>query len=171
MTLRIAILVLSDRSAHGERADLSGPAIAQICQKQGWQVRKQAILPDEIEEIQKCLIEWADSGDIDIIFTSGGTGFAPRDITPEATQAVIERSVPGLPEVMRAASLKTTPHGMLSRAAAGIRKRCLIVNLPGSPKAVVENIEAILQVLPHAVQLLNEDPQAESNHFMTGSAS
>ena len=97
MTLRIAILVLSDRSANGERADLSGPAIAQICQKQEWQVIKQAILPDEIEEIQKCLIDWADNGDIDIIFTSGGTGFAPREITPEATQAVIERSVPGLP--------------------------------------------------------------------------
>jgi len=171
MSLSIAILVLSDRSARGERADLSGPAIAKICLEQGWKVIKHAILPDENEEIQKRLIEWADSGDIDIIITSGGTGFAPRDVTPEATQAVIERSVPGLPEVMRAASIKTTPHGMLSRAAAGIRKRCLIVNLPGSPKAVVETIEAILPVLPHAVQLLNEDSQAEVDHTKTHSAS
>ena len=99
-----------------------------------------------------------------MILTTGGTGFAPRDVTPEATQAVIERPAPGLAEAMRFASLQVTPHAMLSRATSGIRKRSLIVNLPGSPKGAVENLQTIVAVLPHAVQLLQEDPQAESNH-------
>jgi molybdenum cofactor synthesis domain-containing protein len=105
---------------------------------------------------------------VDVILTTGGTGFSPRDVTPEATQAVIERQTPGLAEAMRHASLSVTPHAMLSRATAGIRKRTLIVNLPGSPKGAVENLQVVLPVLPHAVQLLVEDPQAEEGHHRLG---
>lgn len=162
--MRIAILTISDRSARGERPDASGPALADAIRENGWPVERSAILPDDREAIQELLRSWADAGELDVILTTGGTGFAPRDVTPEATLAVIERPTPGLSEAMRAASLTATPHAMLSRAAAGIRKRTLIVNLPGSPKAAVENLQVILPVLPHAIQLLNEDPQAESGH-------
>jgi molybdopterin adenylyltransferase len=162
--MRVAILTVSDRSARGERADLSGPALQQAVLDQGWEVARMAILPDELPMLRDLLAAWADSGEIDILLTSGGTGFAPRDVTPEATQAVIERSAPGLAEAMRAASLAKTPHAMLSRAAAGIRKHTLIINLPGSPRAAVENLQVLLPVLPHAVQLLSEDPGAEAGH-------
>ena len=164
MSLRFGILTLSDRSAKGERADASGPALADLIYAQGWSVTKQAILPDDESTIRTALIEWADSGEVDIILTTGGTGFAPRDITPEATRAVIERDAPGLAEIMRAESLKKTPHAMLSRAVAGIRGRTLIVNLPGSPKGALENMQTILPVLPHAVQLLTGDPGSEASH-------
>jgi len=164
MTIRFGILTLSDRSATGERADASGPALADLIRAQGWSVTKQAILPDDESAIRATLTEWADSGTVDVILTSGGTGFAPRDITPEATRAIIEREAPGLVETMRAESLKKTPHAMLSRAIAGIRKRTLIVNLPGSPKGAVENLQTILPVLPHAVQLLTDDPNSEASH-------
>jgi molybdopterin adenylyltransferase len=164
MTLRIGILIVSDRSVRGERADLSGPALRQACQANGWQVYSQAIVADEIEIIQQHLVDWADSGNLDVVFTCGGTGFAARDVTPEATLAVIERLTPGLPEAMRAASQQITPHGMLSRAVAGIRKSCLIVNLPGSPKGALENLRVLTPVLAHAVQLLREDPEAEAGH-------
>jgi len=164
MTIRFGILTLSDRSATGERADASGPALADLIRAQGWSVTKQAILPDDESAIRATLTEWADSGTVDVILTSGGTGFAPRDVTPEATRAIIEREAPGLAETMRAESLKKTPHAMLSRAVAGIRKRTLIVNLPGSPKGAVENLQTILPVLPHAVQLLTDDPNSEVSH-------
>ena len=164
MTIRFGILTLSDRSASGERADASGPALAELIHAQNWSVAKQAILPDDESAIRATLIEWADSGEVDVILTTGGTGFAPRDITPEATRAVIEREAPGLAETMRAESLKKTPHAMLSRAVAGIRGRTLIVNLPGSPKGAVENLQTILPVLPHAVQLLTDDPGSEASH-------
>ena len=164
MTIRFGILTLSDRSATGERADASGPALADLIRAQGWSVTKQAILPDDESAIRATLTEWADSGTVDVILTSGGTGFAPRDVTPEATRAIIEREAPGLAETMRAESLKKTPHAMLSRAVAGIRKRTLIVNLPGSPKGAVENLQTILPVLPHAVQLLTNDPNSEVSH-------
>lgn len=164
MTIRFGILTLSDRSATGERADASGPALADLIRAQGWSVTKQAILPDDESAIRATLTEWADSGTVDVILTSGGTGFAPRDITPEATRAIIEREAPGLVETMRAESLKKTPHAMLSRAVAGIRKRTLIINLPGSPKGAVENLQTILPVLPHAVQLLTDDPNSEVSH-------
>ena len=164
MSIRFGILTLSDRSAIGERPDASGPALADLVRAQGWPVAKQAILPDDESTIRTALIEWADSGDVDIILTTGGTGFAPRDITPEATRAVIERDAPGLAETMRAESLKKTPHAMLSRAVAGIRGRTLIVNLPGSPKGALENMQTILPVLPHAVQLLTGDPGSEASH-------
>lgn len=164
MNLRVGILTISDRSALGERADLSGPALRQLVETQGWQINVQAISPDESLVIQETLTAWADSGEVDIILTTGGTGFAPRDVTPEATMAVIERPAPGLAEAMRAASLKITPHAMLSRAVAGIRRRSLIINLPGSPKGAVENLQIVLPVLVHAVQLLSDDPGAEAGH-------
>jgi len=164
MILKFGILTVSDRSAQGERDDLSGPALARTIVAQGWQVVQQTILPDEMAPLQEQLITWADSGKIDVILTTGGTGFSPRDVTPEATQAVIERPAPGLGEAMRAASLQVTPHAMLSRAVAGIRKQTLIINLPGSPKASLENLQVLLPVLPHAIQLLTEAPEAESSH-------
>lgn len=164
MTIRFAIMTVSDRSARGERADASGPALAQLIEAQGWSVVRQLVLPDEEYQIRANLISWVDSGELDVILTTGGTGFSPRDVTPEATRAVIEREAPGLAEAMRLASLKITSHAMLSRIVTGIRKRVLIINLPGSPKGAVENLEVIVPVLPHAVQLLHEDPSAEASH-------
>ena len=130
-------------------------------------VVKQAVVPDDRAVIQETLAGWVDSGQVDVILTTGGTGFSRRDVTPEATQAVVERQAPGIAEAMRLASLKVTPHAMLSRAMAGIRRRTLIVNLPGSPKGAVENLEVILPVLPHAVELLTESPEAEAGHTKT----
>ena len=164
MTIRFGILTLSDRSSQGERADSSGPALARLIEAENWSVVKQALLPDNELAIRALLSEWADEGGVDIILTTGGTGFAPRDVTPEATRAVMDREAPGLAEAMRAASLKITPHAMLSRIVTGIRKRTLILNLPGSPKGAVENLQVVLSVLPHAVQLLHEDPASESTH-------
>lgn len=164
MTIRFGILTLSDRSARGEREDLSGPALARLIQAENWSVTKQALLPDDESAIRDLLIEWSDRGELDVILTTGGSGFAPRDVTPEATRAVIEREAPGLAEAMRAASLRITPHAMLSRIVAGIRKRTLIINLPGSPKGAVENLQTVIPVLPHAVQLLRDDPESEKTH-------
>lgn len=164
MTVRFGILTLSDRSSRGERADSSGPALASLIQAEGWSVVKQSLLPDDESAIRQILISWADSREMDVILTTGGTGFSPRDVTPEATRAVIDREAPGLAEAMRAESLKVTPHAMLSRIVTGIRKKTLIVNLPGSPKGAVENLQVIIPVLPHAVQLLHEDPASESSH-------
>ena len=164
MTIRFGILTLSDRSSRGERADLSGPALAHLIQAESWSVVKQAILPDDESAIREILISWADSNEMDVILTTGGTGFSPRDVTPEATRTVIEREAPGLAEAMRSASLKITPHAVLSRIVTGIRKKTLIINLPGSPKGAVENLQVILPVLPHAVQLLHEDPASEKSH-------
>jgi molybdenum cofactor synthesis domain-containing protein len=164
MTIRFGILTLSDRSARGERADASGPALAHLIEAEGWSITRQSLLPDEESAIRDLLVSWADSGELDVILTTGGTGFSPRDVTPEATRAVIERDAPGIAEAMRAASLKITPHAMLSRVVAGIRKKTLIINLPGSPKGAVENLQVIITVLPHAVQLLREDPASESTH-------
>ena len=164
MTLRFGILTLSDRSSRGERADSSGPALALLIQAEGWSVTKQSILPDEESAIREILVNWADSAELDVILTTGGTGFSPRDVTPEATRAVIEREAPGLSEAMRTASLKITSHAMLSRIVTGIRRKTLIINLPGSPKGAVENLQVILPVLSHAVQLLQDDPASESTH-------
>jgi len=164
MTIRFGILTLSDRSSRGERADSSGPELARLIQSQGWSVARQEILSDDESAIRDTLINWSDSSEIDVLLTTGGTGFSPRDVTPEATRAVIERDAPGLAEAMRAASLAITPHAMLSRIVTGIRKRTLIINLPGSPKGALENLEIIIPVLPHAVQLLRDDPISESTH-------
>ena len=162
--IRFGILTLSDRSSRGERADSSGPALASLIRDEGWSVVEELLLPDNESAIRDLLISWADSGEMDVILTTGGTGFSPRDVTPEATRVVIDREAPGLAEAMRAASLKVTPHAMLSRIVTGIRKKTLIINLPGSPKGAVENLQVITSVLPHAVQLLHEDPASESTH-------
>ena len=164
MTIRFGILTLSDRSSRGERPDSSGPALARLIEAetlrsnsgQVWSVAKQALLPDNGSAIRAILSEWADNGEVDVILTTGGTGFSPRDVTPEATRAVIEREAPGLAEAMRAASLQITPHAMLSRIVTGIRKQTLIINLPGSPKGAVENLQVVIPVLNHAVQLLRD---------------
>ena len=124
-------------------------------------------MPDEQAEIAAKLAHWADALGLDLILTTGGTGFAPRDVTPEATRDVVERETPGLAEAMRAASLRITPHAMLSRGVAGIHGRTLIVNLPGSPKGAVENLATIAPVLPHAIELLRESPEAEQHHGAT----
>lgn len=164
MVIRCGVLTISDRSARGERPDLSGPALVAMCQQNGWHIAVQQIVPDEPDQIQQVLRDWCDSDRCDILLTTGGTGFAPRDITPEATAAVIRRSAPGLAEAMRQESLRRTPHAMLSRGLAGIRARTVIINLPGSPKAAVENLAVVLPVLPHAVELLREDQNSERNH-------
>ena len=164
MVIRFGILTVSDRSARGERPDLSGPALVELIRAQGWETARTGILPDELPQLRETLSAWADEGGLEVILTTGGTGFAPRDVTPEATRLVIDREAPGLAEAMRLASLKSTPHAMLSRAVAGIRGRVLIINLPGSPKAAVENLQVILPVLAHAVELLQDKPDSEKHH-------
>ena len=166
MKLNIAVLNVSDRSSRGERQDVSGPALIERVEELGWKIGKDSIVPDDFKTIQNILSKWADSGDYNVILTTGGTGFTPRDITPEATKAVIDREVPGMAEAMRAESLSITPHAMLSRSVVGIRKQTLIVNLPGSPKAALENFNVVIPVLPHAARLLVDDPHAEEEHRM-----
>lgn len=162
--MRIAILTVSDRSWRGERPDSSGPGLTQAVLAQGWQVVESLILPDEQAQLEAQMTHWADTGTVDVILTTGGTGFSARDVTPEATAAVIQRTAPGLAEAMRHSSLQVTPHAMLSRAIAGIRGRTLIINLPGSPQAALENLAVVAPVLPHAIQLLSGDPSAEASH-------
>jgi molybdenum cofactor synthesis domain-containing protein len=153
---RVGILTVSDRGYLGEYRDVSGPVIRELITKQlAASVELEAIVPDEREIIAGTLLVWADEVGLDLVLSTGGTGFAPRDVTPEATADVIDRAAPGLAEAMRAASLAITPHAMLSRAVAGIRGHTLIVNLPGSPKAARENLETILPALPHALELLH----------------
>jgi len=164
--IRVGILTISDRGARGERQDLSGPALAQTVAEQlpTACVVETAIVPDELAAISATLVRWADESKLNLILTTGGTGFAPRDVTPEATLTVLDRLAPGLAEAMRAASLLVTSHAVLSRAVAGMRGRTLIVNLPGSPKGALENLATILPVLSHAIELLMEAPDAEQHH-------
>ena len=153
-----AVLTVSDRSARGERPDAAGPLAAELLEAAGYCVIKTAIVPDDQPQIEAALRELADAGDIQLLVTTGGTGFSPRDVTPEATLAVCRRMAPGIPEAMRYASLQITPRAMLSRAQAGIRGGTLIVNLPGSPKAVKENLEAVLPTLGHGLEMLSGGP-------------
>ena len=154
--IKIGLITVSDRSSRGEREDLSGPELKKWCDKMNFTVSDELIIPDEFDVIKDSLIELSDKG-IDLILTTGGTGFAPRDRTPEATRAVIEKEAPGFAEVMRMRSLQITPHAMLSRAVSGIRKKTLIINLPGSPKGALENIEFIEKAIPHALKLLRNE--------------
>lgn len=162
--IRFGILIISDRSFRGERDDLTAPALEQYITLSGNQVSEKQIVPDETEAISFTLADWADSNAADVVLTSGGTGFTSRDITPEATLAVIDRIAPGISEAIRAFSLRLTPHAMLSRAVSGIRKRTLIINLPGSPKGALESLEYVLPVLSHAVDLLQDSANAENGH-------
>ena len=156
---RAAIICASDRCFQGLRKDVSSPIIAEMLTGQGYEITVTVILPDEYEALQKAMANIADEGSADLIVTTGGTGLAPRDVTPEATAAVIDRAVPGIPEAMRAESMKITSHGMPSRGIAGIRKRTLILPLPGSPKAVKENLSCILPALDHALLMLTGGTQ------------
>lgn len=154
-TLRVAILTVSDKGSTGERTDLSGPALANALDGKA-KVEIQEIVPDDFDQIKAKLIDYSVQG-LDLVFTTGGTGFAPRDNTPEATMAVVERPAPGIAEAIRAQSLKITPFAMLSRATAGIRGKTLIINFPGSPKAALECLEVFLPVMNHAVETLRGD--------------
>jgi molybdopterin adenylyltransferase len=151
---RYAILTVSDKGSRGEREDRGGPVIRQVVEEIGGEVAVYEIVPDEKPSIQQALISWADDLGVDVILTTGGTGLAPRDVTPTSTLEVIDYEVPGIPEAMRAESLKKTPNAMLSRMVAGVRGQTLIVNLPGSPRAVQECLDVIKAALPHAVETL-----------------
>lgn len=167
--LQVAILTASDRASAGMYPDASGPALQDLVTSAlEAHVVISRILPDDRERIAEQLRTWTDDGaegePLDLILITGGTGFAPRDITPEATRDVIEKEAPGLAEAMRMTSLQHTPHAMLSRAVCGIRGRTLIINLPGSPRGATENLRAILPALPHAIALLRETPTSETGH-------
>ena len=156
--MRAAILTLSDKGARGEREDLSGPALSDWLTQKGVVVECMSLIPDDFEQIVSALKKWTDSLAPDLILTTGGTGVSPRDITPEATNKVIDRELPGFAERMRQESLKKTPHAIISRAIAGIRQRTLIINLPGSPKGAIENLEAVWPAIPHAIAKIQGDP-------------
>jgi molybdopterin adenylyltransferase len=155
---RVGILTVSDRGHAGERTDTAGPELGRLLDSRCFQVSAYEIVPDEPEAIAAILTAWSDDEGLDLILTTGGTGLSPRDITPEATLAVAQRLVPGIPEAMRAAGLAITPHAMLSRGVAVIRGRTLIVNLPGSPKGARENLAAVAAALPHALEKLRGSP-------------
>lgn len=154
MSYTAAVITISDKGARGERVDTSGPAICSILESKGWNVTYIRIVPDEKEQIKSELIKCADEMNISLVLTTGGTGFSPRDITPEATLEVVERRTPGIPEAMRAESLRITPKGCLSRSEAGIRGRTLIINLPGSEKAAKENLMAVIDPVEHGLEML-----------------
>lgn len=162
--MKIGIICVSDRCYKGECEDKSGPAIAE-CVKPLCSESVYRLVPDEKDMISKAITSLADEEKCEVIFTTGGTGFAPRDVTPEATKAVIEKEVPGISEAIRAKSLEITDRAMLSRAVSGIRGGSLIINLPGSPKAVKESIEVVLNVLPHAVETLSGNTQSCGGNY------
>ena len=163
-TYTAAVITISDKGSRGERVDTSGPAVRKILEDAGFEVVHTAILPDEKEQIQNELIRCADELKIGLVMTTGGTGFSQRDITPEATLAVIERETRGIPEAMRWASLQITPRGCLSRSAAGIRGKTLIVNLPGSEKAAKENLLSVIEAIAHGMDMLFSDGSTDHEH-------
>jgi molybdopterin adenylyltransferase len=152
--IKTAILTISDKGSRGERADGTGPAVRELIEEKGYEVQYYKIIPDDIEEIEQQLIYLCDEVKVDLILTNGGTGFSNRDVTPEATKNVVEKYVPGIGEAMRMNSLQITPKAVLSRGISGIRGRTLIINLPGSPKAAVENLMFIIAALPHGIEIL-----------------
>ena len=158
---RAAVITVSDKGSRGEREDTSGPALVAMLQEKGYEVVYTSIVPDEQEQIKAELLHCADELKLALVLTTGGTGFSPRDVTPEATLAVVERLTPGLPEAMRAESMRITPHGCLSREAAGIRGRTLIINLPGSKKASTENFGAIIGPVHHGLDMLYSEGSAD----------
>jgi molybdopterin adenylyltransferase len=153
--MRVAVLTISDSVSQGKAEDLSGPAVVAFCRGLGWELASTSCLPDEQKKIEAQLRELADSGKVDVIFTTGGTGIGPRDVTPEATNGVADRVIPGIAEEMRRKGLEKTPTAVLSRAVAVSRRKSLIVNLPGSPKGATESLEAVAHLLPHAVRVLH----------------
>ncbi len=156
--MKAGILTLSDKGARGERVDLSGPALTEWLKPKGVETELYEMIPDDEDLIAEKLSQWADSGSLDIILTTGGTGVSPRDVTPEATMRILDKVIPGLGELMRFKSLAKTPSAAISRAVAGIRGRTLIINLPGSPRGAVENLEAVWDAVPHAVAKIQGDP-------------
>ena len=160
-SIRVHIIVVSDRAASGERTDATGPALSEFLKTKNIQTVQAQIVPDERDQIADALLRMCDEADL--ILTAGGTGLAARDVTPEATSQVVERLAPGIAEAMRAAGLRVTPHAMLSRGIAGVRGKTLIINLPGSPKGAVESLEAVWEAIPHAVALLR-GPVADKDH-------
>ena len=156
--MKAGILTLSDKGARGERIDRSGPELQSWLQGKNVEVVETGLIPDDQALIEEHLSDWVDRLHLDLILTTGGTGVSPRDITPEATRQVIDRELPGFGEVMRAKSLEKTSHAIISRALAGIRKETLIINLPGSPRGAIENLEAIWDAIPHTVQKIKGDP-------------
>ena len=155
--MRAGILTVSDRSSRGEREDASGPALLRWLEERGVKAARLEIVPDEEDRIAAVLRKWADEEGFDIILTTGGTGVSPRDVTPDATLKVVERTIPGIGERMRARSLEKTPRAILSRGVAGVRKQTLVINLPGRPKGAVENLEAVWDAIPHAVTKIRGD--------------
>jgi molybdopterin adenylyltransferase len=152
--IKVAVITVSDSVVAGTRQDLSGPALRERAESFGWSVSAVELVPDESLLIAEVVRRLADSGDVSVVFTTGGTGVAPRDVTPEAMHGVIEREIPGIGELMRAEGLKFTPTAVLSRGLAGVRRRTLIVNLPGSPKGAVQSLDAIAKPVPHVLELL-----------------
>lgn len=161
MSYTAAVITISDKGARGERVDTSGPNLCEILKGRGFDVVYTSIIPDEMEEIKAELIRCCDEKKVALVLTTGGTGFSPRDITPEATLQVVERRTPGIPEAMRAESMRITPKGCLSRSEAGIRGRTLIINLPGSKKASEENILAVIDPVEHGLQMLMSEGSAD----------
>jgi molybdopterin adenylyltransferase len=154
--INFGILTISDKGSRGERYDGSGAAIQDRVALMGGRVVRYDIIPDEIDIIRRRLIEWADAGDVDVILTTGGTGLGPRDVTPEATLPILDKLVPGIAEAMRIETFGKTPSSILSRAVSGVRKRCLIINLPGSPGGVRECLEVVVTAITHAVEILTQ---------------
>jgi molybdopterin adenylyltransferase len=157
-SFKAGVLTISDKGSRGERIDESGKAAAEMLKKAGFDVAKLEIVPDNIRKIADILIKWADKEKLSLIVTSGGTGLSPTDLTPQAMKQVIDYEVPGIAEAMRSESMKMTPHAMLSRAIAGVRGRCLIINLPGSPRGVQENLSVVIPALKHGLAKLEGDP-------------
>lgn len=156
--IKVGILTLSDKGSKGEREDLSGKALKDFSEVEGWKVIKYEIIPDEKEQIVKILKIWVDKEKLDFIITTGGTGVYPRDVTPEATKEVIEKEIPGIPEYIRYISYPLTPMAALTRGVAGIRKKTLIINLPGSPKAIKEIFPKLIPIIKHAIEKIKGDP-------------